>query len=442
MRQNNEINSQISFDKQVLYFLIIGVLCTVNMLLPIERGFPGVKLLNYSLALPVVTSLLVSILLVYTSKGKFLKSLNSKHCVAQLIFAGILALGSFNSENSLRALQIALSYFSTFVLNYLVLVYLFEHGARQLFINTICVIAALAAVVGILEGYFQIRLPFYDAINTLYRAQKEYGAEDFSTVRIGGTLGNPIIYGTMLMFVIPFASELRIKVFRYLLVCLLVAAMLPAVSRTPMLLLGTLLIGGYITVGHVKGFSLVNFGMMTVLCAGFLMSGWGTAENIILAPWVERLSGTGNWGYSAAQNVEMRQSMAQAILSGTAGGESPVQFIFGHSVLSTNTLGRELSGAVDTVDNTYLSVFYELGLLGIIFYVYLWCSFIWRMRSKATVSLHFYSVVGLLLIGVSFVTISYMTFNFVIVASIAVLSTSQQKMVSNKVEKNRKVLLS
>lgn len=439
MRQNNEINSQLSFDKQILYSLIIGVLCIVNMLLPVERGFPGVRLLSYSLSLPVVVTVCASLFLLHVSKGEFVKLLKDKYCFAQLIFVGILLTASFSAENLPRALQVVLNYFSTFVLNYLILTYLFKQGGRQIFVNIICIVASIAAVVGILEGYFQIKVPFYEAINTLYRAQKGYGAEDLSTLRITGTLGNPIVYGTMLMFVIPFALEIRTKILRYFLVSLLIAAVLPSVSRTPLLLLLVLLLGICIITVRTKGFFAVNFGLLTIVCIGFLLSSGVTIENTIIAPWIDRLSGTGNWGYSAAENVEVRQAMAQGVLSGTAGDESSMQFLFGHGVLSTASLGIELSGSVATVDNNYITIFYETGLLGVIFYIYMWCRFLWRVRCEGTENLHLYSIIGLLLIGVSFVTAYYMTFNFVIVASIAALSTKRQtaslplpSMVANK----------
>ena len=121
---------------------------------------------------------------------------------------------------------------------------------------------------------------------------------------------------------------------------------------------------------------------------------------------------------------ELRTSTSYRVDAATGvlmGGGSLMEILFGHGLGSQAYLAIQLASRMGTLDNTYVSLFYETGVSGIVFYFSVFGYLLWHFRHLRNGKAHYCALVGLLLAGVSFQSYNFYTFNFVAAASIASL---------------------
>jgi hypothetical protein len=310
---------------------------------------------------------------------------------------------------------------TAFVLNFIVLSWIFERGGRRLFVLVLCWVAVTAAALGVAEGLFSYRPPVF--VDWFSNYQYELGTEAIGVgegYRVNGTLGNAIVYAMAMILCIPFAAEIRSKWARIGVILLLVVAAAYTISKVVALAVLPVCIWA---LWRLKARRFILWGgFLTLLALGSQLApgaGQRVLETLLFSRWSARLSDP----RTAAYSLGVRAEMAGSVFSGAT---DPGSFLIGHGLLSESRVSREFIPELGTLDNTYLTFYYETGLVGLLAYLYAFVGPLWDLRHLAKRSLHYWAVVSLLMGSVSFVSYHYYTFNFVAAASIATLYAEQQ----------------
>lgn len=401
---------------------VIVFLCCCHLLLPLERGFSNFDVAGHPVPVAVVISLIGFCLTWISSNGRVWRYFSGTYVVAQCFCSGFFLMSAVMSDTPLIATVITIKYFTIWVLNYVTIMYLWKNGSRQMLINTLCVVGLMAAIVGIVEGVFVVRLPIYQAwISDYYGVGSRL--EKFAQFdRVTGTLGHPHIYSTAMLLLLPFVGELRSRPLRIVITIALVAAALLTVSRSVLLMLAVLSIG-FAVVQRRK--IMLWFAVLTIIVGiGIATLGSNSLTQDPRAQlWLVRvgLVQTAETRY-AEQNVSGRSEMLDLVYQSTVEA-SPFTLLFGHGMRSGEDISETLN--LNTLDNTYATLLYEGGLLELLIFLYIFAEVLYRNRVRAHDSLHWYNVISLLAVGVTFVFYSYSTFNFIIVASIVLLQAGR-----------------
>ncbi len=409
-------------------FWRVGVcvaLAVSHLLLPVERGFPLLRLFGQPLTACLAVSLVSFLILLLESHGRILRIFRRKHTMAQIVFVVALGLSSLMAPNIKTALSIPLAYFGAFVLNYATIVYLFETGYKGVFLRTVLAALLVAAAVGIADGVLGVKLDFYEGYAAVFRNDMGYG--DFVGTRAFGTLGNPIIFGVAMMLGIPFAASHLRQPWRILLVVLLAVAAGVTVSRTVLLMSAPLLVGALILRAERRWVKLAG----VFVAAGLVLvalSGSAFVE-VLTGPWRDRLEGfQGQWqdrllrDYDAEQNVAIRIEALKAVLEGGS-QDSALSVVIGHGPKSGTDVARNITLRYDTLDNTYATLYFEGGIVALLAYLWVYGTLLWKTRRAMRSSFHWYGVLAFLASGFAFVSVYYVTFPLLVVTSTAILTT-------------------
>lgn len=396
-----------------LYAFVTIALCTTHLLLPVERGFPPVRIAGLPFTVTILVTVAAFLLLTVESKGKILYKLPKHYLPFQSVFVWLLVASAILAPNVRSAFFVVLSYASVFILTFLEVRYLFPRGFRTYFVYILALTAGVAAVIGLIEGLTGAPIPFYTAILINNAPEESAYWLTRTDYRIFGTLGNPIVYSAAMILAIPFALELRPALLKYGLVIALLSAAALAVSTTAFLMASVVLVG-YLIVFRIKLTTMLFLATLAsiliwlltpVLIARF---GEGALMRIV--------SGD-------PRNVTARLDMLDLAWNDFSTDQTFGSVLFGKGLKST-TIDEYASAnnrAVGTIDNTYATLLVETGVVGLVVYLVMAFSILFPMRRFAFSSMHWYGVLSLFAAGVAFTTIYYSTFNFVWVASVATL---------------------
>jgi O-antigen ligase len=94
-------------------------------------------------------------------------------------------------------------------------------------------------------------------------------------------------------------------------------------------------------------------------------------------------------------------------------------YFFGHGQGSGAIIARRALSTTDTLDNEYLALLYENGLLGLCTFLLFWLSPFFQGVKKFKTNIHLWAIIGFLLAGCSFEIIKYTNINFLIFCSLA-----------------------
>jgi O-antigen ligase len=411
--ERSDLAKPSALDK-IIFSLITIVLCVTNIMLPIERGFASIKIASYPVALPMLVSFFSFAVLVFTQKD-FLSSLFPKYVILQLVFIWYLILVTIFAPDIEYGIFVIMSYTTTFVVNFWVVHFLLRQGFRQGFIVIICAVVFFASLVGILEGAFGIVFPFYQQI---YVSQEisytfSYAISPFSN-RVFGTLGNPIVYSIALTFVIPFVSDLKSRTIRFILMTLITIASLLTISTTSFIALVIFILGQVFIVAR---------NLSRVLLILFMVAILAVVANMLISMYIPEsyLKIWGNEANPENVNIVTRIELFRKGVNLILYDFSTSEMLWGRG---TGSVGSDISRFnfnTRTFDNTYLSIAYEYGFIGIALYSLVLLYLLVRHISCANKTMHWYSVLALVMIGFSFYTTLYFTFNFIWTASVAFL---------------------
>ena len=172
--------------------VLVGLLLAFYVLLPLDRGFPTVPLFGRPLNSAIAATLAVLLVLLVRSRGAVLAHLREPYCVLQTIYASTLIVGALRAPSPLSALHWTLLYYSTFVLNYVILRHVTRlYGTRWITVIVVG-LGMAAAAVGIVQGVLGIPLPMYDAWyeNYFLTPPENYS---LATARAAGPMNIPIL---------------------------------------------------------------------------------------------------------------------------------------------------------------------------------------------------------------------------------------------------------
>ena len=234
-------------------------------MLPLERGFKSFHVDRYAIPYSLIISLLTFGSLTIISNKAIFKNWRGFYVWGQCLLSLIMFISALRSEIPLASIAISMQYFCIWVLNYLSIRFLLESNYRETFVKVLCFVAMMAAIVGIIEGAFTIRIPIYQIWVRSYFGEGSRLDLLQGFDRATGTLGQHHIYSTAILLMIPFACELKNRWLRIGLVTLLVAASLLTVSRTVLVFLGIYLVG-YLLISRKK-----NWFLLPGLLCSFLM---------------------------------------------------------------------------------------------------------------------------------------------------------------------------
>ena len=405
-------------------YIVILVLCIIHVLVPIERGFPAIRIGGYPITVPMLVSIIVFTFLFVKSGGHIVWALPKMYVPYQIIVVCVLLISALISNDVEAGLFNVLLYSTIFIVDFLILYHLFNMGFREQFSVILCIVASIAALIGIVEGTFHYYLPFYKQIFLSY----DYERISYTMIRsdfraLLGTLGNPLVYSVAMVLVIPFAMEIRNSFKKFFVVTLLILASFLAASTTS-LIMGAFLLTGYYLLSRRKT-RLVLLGVGVVV---FIML-------FVLHPFLERSSGNvisawtaefdfRNFENPQAMNIQIRRDLFIWALEQFWSDRSFASVLFGHGLKSSITTVSALRlGNLQTFDNTYINLLFESGIMGLAAFLLMGLNMVVGFRKRAWDNLHWYSVLSLLVAGMAFTTIYYGTFNFIWVASVAALSS-------------------
>jgi len=404
-----------------LYAGIFLILVALHTLVPIERGFPVIQLADgYSVTVTILASLVCFLCLVIESNGAIFKSAGSRvYLQWQCLFAAALLVAATLSADAKPALFVALNYFICFVLNFLILRYLFTHGNRRTYIAIVCTVASAAAVLGLIERTAGYYLPFYrDAFLNFDYAQMSFAmAQTGDTFRVLGPLGSPILHAVVLSLALPFAMELK-GALRWIVAGLLIASILLSTAMT-----GALMMACY-AMGRLVGYARKLRVFALIGCALALTAVIGVIATVDLdgneAQPIQRVI------YGDGRNVQARLEMIEMGISKVVNFDDAAGLFVGRGLKSSRELVMTPGAAYfSTFDNAWLTVAYEAGIPAFLFFVAVQIAVLWHLRRFSAISAHWWGVFGWCAAGASFVTLYYSTCNFLWVALVAWLWTEQ-----------------
>jgi len=405
-----------------LYSVILFILAGVHTLLPVERGFPVIRLAEgYPVTVTILVSLLCFLCLLIESGGLiFTSRTKNGYLYWQCLFAAALVLAAVTSPEQKPALFVCLNYSVCFILNFFTLRYVFAHGNRKTLLAIICVVVSAAAVVGLLERLAGYYLPFYKD----WFLSFDYAGMAFAMRQTGemfralGPLGNPILYAVVLSLALPFTLCLTGYV-RWAATGLLCVSILLGTSTTGVLIMGCYVVGLFVNYAR-KTRVLLLIGWSLAAIAGALAIGSAGSDGFETASPFDRAL------YGDGKNVELRIQMIEMGIEKVLNFEDTMVLLTGRGLKTSNELVTKDGGSYSgTLDNVWLTIVYEAGVPALIFFILSQIIVLYQLRRFAWTP-HWWGILGWSAAGFSFVTIYYATTNFLWVALVAWLWTEER----------------
>jgi hypothetical protein len=418
----------------LVWFPISLLFFGAQLLLPVERGFTVMKLLGAPIYLPMIINVVgIVLLLFWFPKQTFMRSLSKPWVVLNLIFAAFCFFTSLLSTDWQTSLFYSYLWISNFVFSFLIVDLLFQKIKLKGLILVICTVAVFQIAIGILEGFFQIRLPIYELASVRYLSSMgavvsgERGNSWDS--RVLGSLGDPILFGTVLMLLIPFLVKVNQRFLRFVLIGVVSLLALMTLSRTVLLFFGC-----YLAVYFYRS-SLSQRVIATVaLLATFVVI--FNVNNSLANEWSERFQE--ELLAPETGGVAMRESMAiQAIEDGVLNSDL-WSVLCGHGFYSSKEIGGQYLQVSTTIDDAYVTVLYENGLIGLILYLLI-CFLPFRNTSRGRENhLLVAGYVGILLCGFSFVTYRVFSVNLLAMTILVAMTSRDLNPRIGQVAKDKK----
>jgi hypothetical protein len=400
--------------------VLLAALIAFYVLLPLDIGFPRVPLFGHPLNSAIAATLIVFISLIAQSGRSIFLFLREPYSIVQLICCYGLVLSALRSASAPVALHSSLLYASTFLLNYLIFRHVTRrHGIRWLS-PVVVAIGVTAAAVAISRAVAGIQMPWYDK---WYLESSGTQPEDYSlaTARAAGTMNNAILYGLLMVLVLPYALDLKRRYARVLAVLIVLFAAGLSGSRT-------IVVGAVYAVGAAPVYRWRSLWIAIPLCLSLIVGVAWIATNVdtedsraaflLVRAGFRSESATG--ASAAALGVNLRRDVVVEAFREMNNNWGGLTWLFGKGYYTAGSVGIRLATWYNSVDNLYVSVLYERGIVGLFLLVGAFAILIVRTRHASTVTLHWYSPLVSALAGFSFAWDAYSTFNILLVGSMAV----------------------
>ena len=397
------------------------------LLFPLDLGFPALWIAGHPVNSAIVATFVALGVLALESRGAVLAFLREPYSIAQLLYCAFLIVSAFASASPPSAVHVALIFFCTFVLNYVVFRYVTRaYGVHWLSMVVVCV-GLLAVAVGIVRGRFPWLLPMY---NAWFVQQFRYEAPDYSviTARAAGTMNNPILYGLLMVLVIPYIFDIKHTALRVVAMAGVITAAGMSGSRT--ILVGLVFLLGAAAVYRwrmirVATVTAVVLLLLLVPFASFLINDDARVDFLLqragLRPEANEMVS------AAAYNFNLRRDVLAAGFREIDEEWGPLTWIIGRGYNHSATVGQRVVPWYTTVDNVYLTQLLERGLVGLALFLGAFLTFLVRTPHAARTTLHWYSPLALALAGFSFSWGTYSTFNILVSGSMAMAMWHEER---------------
>lgn len=449
--------------------VLAGALLAFYALLPLDLGFPTVPLFGRPLKAGIAATLIVLGILVVRSRGAVLRHLLEPYCQIQVVYTCFLVVEAFRAPSLLVALHWTILYFSTFVLNYVILRYVTRSDGVGWLSAVIAVIGVAAASVSIVQAVLRIPLPMY---RWWYEQYFRVPPMDYTlpTARADGTMSNPILYCMLMALVIPYVFDLKKTWVRAAVLFTIMFAAALSGSRTVVFVVAVFGAGAFAVYGWaaVRALPAVGLGLLLLAISMGLLNANGPKSRLDLI--VERLgllvdppaaspgpeptpgvpsgpalarasdakaqvsSGKSVVGsddaskedaapepeVSAVLGVSLRRAVVLETLREMKSEWGAATWVLGRGTYTAGSVGQRIQPWYNTVDNVFLNAAYERGLVGLLLFVGAFLYFLILTRHVAATTLHWFAPIALAVAGVSFVWDAFSMFNILVVASMAV----------------------
>ncbi len=416
--------------------VMFTLLCGMCMLLPLERGFPNFTLgpiqMPFGL-MGVGAAWIYCAVLARLIRPEFLFT---RFSLLQTCMVVVLVIAAFRGEvksSLLSTLRIAAMYGATWIGLHGILTGLTNRYGPEKVGRVICAVGCVAALVGIVEAIVGRNIGPYATWqeNYLYVISNR-SMDDLlessgqEARRADGTVGNPIVYSCLMVGCAVLAMALRAGWLRIVSILLMGVAALLTVSRTTFLM-GALVFAFTVLTGRRTG------ALRVVMVAAAGMAIAAVAMYIVVPEKATLFSDlflqrfglrVGVTADTAFTGLEARMDVVRRAFE-ILGSADGTEWLLGHGALSGMSLGLSTVSGLGTLDNAYVNLLFENGLLGLGVFL---ASFVvlipggWRK-----VNIRHVGVLAFLFAGTSFVFYSYLTQNLVCVALIVFLEHGNRK---------------
>jgi hypothetical protein len=237
------------------------------------------------------------------------------------------------------------------------------------------------------------------------------------TFRVWGTVGNPITYCCLLMLGLPWVAEIRGSGQRWASIFLLCVSAVLTLSRTVILFGLPYLIYCALVLSRAGLRRNAVRLLITVLLSLAVIF---TFYDPIRQLWDLRLAAE---SVSDAEGVSSRGAILELALGAFFSDPNPIVWLFGYGQGFGAEIARKVLPFLDTVDNEYLALLLQSGLLGLGLWLAFWATFLFRaVAASRWRSFHFWAVIGYLLCGLSFEIHRYFALDLLAFCSLARIS--------------------
>lgn len=387
----------------------------MNVLVPFERGIPYVRVGPAALMFPVLFNLAAFALLILARPLRTLRRFRHPPLFWQGAVAVLFLARGATSFEAAKGIATGLIYASTWVAQYALLLAVIETLGRAAFARIYVAVAAIGATLGVIEGLTGYILPPYtfarlaDAIAQGYASIEGVG-------RVDGPVGNSILFAFMMALSVPFAFEIRLRPLRWTLVAFFVAAVALSIARIGFLMLIVLALGGLLLGGSRARAAAVGLGFVLVAALAVAVI---VPDNPVVERIGARLTGQGE----ASENVRFRTEAIRLALDRTFFDGNLDVAVWGAGIRKGDTVGKSIAASVKTLDNVYVTVLYEGGLLLLFTFLAAHTFHLRRLWvGYGPARFYWFGLVAGLVGGIAFVSAYTIGANFPFVATLAVLS--------------------
>ncbi len=426
---DSSLNSQKMPNRMSRKILSISCLflCVVNLMLPVDCGLPPLHVGLAPFALPIIVEILLLMLFIIMTGGNILNYLLLSYSKVIIVFISFLTVTSLLSEELLITLLFTMNLIAIYLINYILITAIIRSGGMEILIKTICFIAACAAIVGILEGLGHYNIPLYEYFKVIYWDKRNivYALRGSTfDLRVTGTMGNAIIYCTVMMLTLPFVKEIKKRYLRWFLFSIIFLAAFLTYSRTIFIYLAIYGMG-YIVLNRKNMFSVKMFLKiiiiaiaMTTIISAFVIN--RNEYSTFIKTWEERK--IEEKMMNEAGGIPARIRIIKTVINKIIEDENTIEVLFGKGFGSSVEAAKDISGpGLATFDNAYISIFYEHGIFVVLAYMALWAIWLFIKKAAAKKAYYWYAIIAYLLTGLSFDHVAYFSVNFLIIVILAIM---------------------
>lgn len=405
--------NNVDANNRLLSVFLLIVLIGMHLLLPIGNSLPTIKLIGIPIHLPMLVYPLftVFILKLFSHNDAFksgfvVLALFSCIQIVSLLHTSNIVAGSYEVFYNIFAIVGAYSIAW-------IVVSRFDKSSIA-FVFSACLL--MAAFIGIWEKlnsqpiwpYYGWYSGWYNKINSV----SNYG-EANDAFRIWGTMGNPINFAALLLMGIPWVLMLKNKFIKCVTTVVLLLSSALTLSRTIVFFVIPLSIYGIYVYVNILPAKRVRFLLVVSILVCCLWFFWGDK---FAALWEARLALE---SLNPHEGFVVRSEIIALSLNTYLRDGNIVLWIFGFGQGSGGLLASRVLSFMDTLDNAYMAILFQNGLLGLMTFFLFWLLLPIKKGYKIVKSPHFWTLLGYLGSGASFEMYHYFGLNFLAFCSFA-----------------------